>query len=83
VLAWDGVYRWIHARRESVFGPGGEIDRVVGITQEVTWRQEAHREQAQRERLLLTLPMALPDPAFVHDGEKVLFANPAFAHLLG
>jgi two-component system cell cycle sensor histidine kinase/response regulator CckA len=83
VLAWDGVHRWIHARREAVIGPGGEIDRVVGIAQDVTWRHEAQREQAQRERFLLTLTMALPDPAFVHDGEKVIFANEALAHLLG
>ncbi len=52
-VGWDGVQRWIHARREAVRGPRGEVLRVVGIAQDVSWRYAAVRERIQRDRSLL------------------------------
>ena len=60
------------------------VDRWLSRqTQEMLWlREEAEEALAQKERMFRDLVEGSPDAILVHDGKRILFANPACMKLL-
>ncbi len=55
----DGEERWLSSRSRPIAGPHGAIERVIGVTTDVTERVQRERELIQtRERLELALQSA-------------------------
>ncbi len=96
--AYDGVRGWLVTSRIPLYGEGGEVVGLVGVTRDVTDQKEARtvileakeaaeaREaemKAQRE-LLRTVIDAIPDHIYVKDTEgRATLRNIASAHALG
>lgn len=47
----DGSVRWIHARAFPIRNPAGNVDRVAGISEDITDRKQAQEWAVQAERL--------------------------------
>ena len=83
LLGDDGAITWIHSRARATRDAAGVLIRVDGTDQDITDRK--HTESAlqaseQRHRRLMDV---LPTAVLVHDGERVLYCNPAFVRMVG
>ena len=67
----DGSWRWILDRGRVVErGEDGQPLRVMGTHTDITDRKEAEAALRTSERQLRTLIEAMPDPAFLKDGQN-------------
>jgi PAS domain S-box-containing protein len=55
VVRPDGAVRWVYSRRFPVVGPGGAVERLVGVAGDVTDRKEA---ELAREAVIAQLQQA-------------------------
>jgi PAS domain S-box-containing protein len=81
----DGSVRWIHDRAFPIKGGDGEVNRIVGIAENITERKEAQdalRKSEERYRLLFDRN---PQPMWVFDIETLAFleVNDAAVHHYG
>ena len=79
----DGEIRWIHDRAFPVRDDEGRVVRVAGVAHDVTatrLAQEAVRLSEERYRHLVELS---PFGIFIQRQGQFVFANPAFARMLG
>lgn len=81
LLRPDGSVRDTIERMEVV-ATGGRR-RLVGIIRDVTERNQAERALAESERKYRQLVELMPDGLLIHDGDHIIFANPAMAALAG
>ena len=79
----DGGVRAVHCRGEVAFGEEGEPLRMVGTVHDVTSRKEAEEALKESEERYRRLVESSPEAVAVHDGQRVLYANPAAARLFG
>jgi PAS domain S-box-containing protein len=80
--AADGVTRWVRTICRPIV-EDGRVVRVRGSLQDISDRKQveaALRDSEQRYRRLVDV---LPTAVLIHDGERVLYCNPAFVRLVG
>ena len=78
-----GGTRWLSSHARLFCNAAGEPIRLLGISWDISDRMiamEALRESEERYRRLVAV---LPTAVFVHNGNRVLYSNPAFNHLIG
>jgi len=69
----DGARRWVSTTKTPLFGAGGEVVGLVGISRDITDRKlaaEAMRQSADEYRLLF---QANPQPMWVYEVETLAF----------
>jgi PAS domain S-box-containing protein len=70
-VVWpDGSIRWIHTKGESFHDELGKMQRMVGISIDVTERKSAERSLEKERSLLRTLVDHLPHEIFVKDRQS-------------
>ncbi|MFH0737544.1 MAG: PAS domain-containing sensor histidine kinase [Candidatus Micrarchaeota archaeon] len=82
ILTKDGRVKWV-SHTWSPIMVEGRFARVVSVVRDITEHKEDEdrlKESEERYRLLVEMS---PDAVVVHDGKKVLFANPAAVSLIG
>ncbi|WP_047153208.1 PAS domain S-box protein [Aneurinibacillus tyrosinisolvens] len=78
----NGDWIAVEANGMPVIGGNGEVINVVVVAREITKRRQAEEALQESEKQLRTLINALPDGAFLKDGEgRWLEANHAGLHL--
>jgi diguanylate cyclase len=55
ILRPDGAVRWVRARGFPVLGPGGEVQRVAGVAEDITERREHQAGIARLSRIYAVL----------------------------
>jgi PAS domain S-box-containing protein len=78
-----GGTRWLSSHARLFCNAAGDPIRLLGISWDISDRMiamEALRESEERYRRLVAV---LPTAVFVHNGNRVLYSNPAFNHLIG
>lgn len=78
----DGVTRWVRTICRPIV-EGGRVVRVRGSLQDITDRKQAESALAASEHRYRQLVNTLPTAVLIHDGERVLYCNPAFVQLVG
>ena len=66
-----------------ITNPETKRQEILAILEDVTERQRAEAELRRSEERYRRLVEFIPDGILVHDGERVVFANPACAALFG
>lgn len=79
----DGESRWMEIRGNAIPRSGGRGPRIVGIAQDITERKRAEERLRASENRYRTLVDASPDGILVNRGDRVVFANQAFAQMIG
>lgn len=82
LTAADGVTRWVRTICRPIV-ENGRVVRVRGSLQDITDRKQAEAALAASEHRYRQLVNALPTAVLIHDGERVLYCNPAFVRLVG
>jgi PAS domain S-box-containing protein len=81
----DGTYRWLRTRA-TVFARGddGQVQQIIGVTQDITERKRAEDELRKQKEILQTIFDHLPVMiAFVGEGGRVELVNRAWERSLG
>ncbi len=79
----NGGARWLSSHARLFSNESGDPVRLVGITWDISDRMiamEALRDSEERYRRLVAV---LPTAVLVHDGNRVIYCNPAFVRLIG
>jgi two-component system cell cycle sensor histidine kinase/response regulator CckA len=87
----SGAERWVWARAVPVHDAQGRLQRVIGLTQDITARKEAESQRdaslealAVERNLLRTLIDALPDAIYLKDSDgRFVISNVAIASMKG
>ncbi len=79
----DGRVRIFDNTKLPLRNARGEIYGVLGFARDVTEQRNAERELRSREERYRLLVDNAPVPLYVHDGERLLFANRACGKLMG
>lgn len=79
----DGQVRWVHQEAEVSFGPDGAPLRMVGMTQDITDRKDIEAARQESEKRYRATYDAAPIAIGIHQDGRYVYANRAFAALLG
>src|SRR5262249_41975308 len=80
----DGVQKWVHERGVLERDDAGQPVRVVGMTQDVTEREQDRVSLAAAEHFLRAVLSALPDRVIVLDSQsRIIKANRAWREFAG
>lgn len=80
----SGEYRWFHARGQTIAGPDGKPNRMVGSIRDITALKQAEAALQASEEQHRNLIENMTAAVVVHgpDG-RILFSNPMASTLLG
>jgi PAS domain S-box-containing protein len=82
VIRPDGAVLVIEESGQASFDPAGRLTRVVGMSADVTEREQAFEAVRRTATLLDLVAASTPGPVYVKDREgRLLLANPAAASL--
>jgi diguanylate cyclase (GGDEF)-like protein/PAS domain S-box-containing protein len=80
----DGVERWLESRSKTVFDANGEVERVLGVTTDITERKRQERDLAEtQQRLELSLHSAAMGWWSWNFSDELIQVSDGFARLLG
>jgi PAS domain S-box-containing protein len=84
ILRPDGAVRWVRDRAFPLQNDSGEVQRIAGLTEDVTEQKQAKDALSQERNVLRTLIDNLPDYIYAKDREsRFLICNQANVRLLG
>lgn len=86
VVRPDGTVRWLRDRGEAVRGPGGDLLRAIGVTQDITEAKRAEAALAEREACFRALTEQLPAAVYARppkSAARLAYVSPRIADLLG
>lgn len=71
--------RILHTRKTPVFGPDGQPQYLIGLSEDITERKQAEDDLSQNEALLRTIINSTPDWVFVKNTEhRYVLVNQAY-----
>jgi PAS domain S-box-containing protein len=79
----NGGARWLSSHARLFCNSAGDPERLLGISWDISDRMtamEALRDSEERYRRLVAV---LPTAVLIHNGDRVLYCNPAFVRLIG
>ncbi len=83
VIRKDGTEIWVSDSRDIEFTPNGKVFRVNGVVRDITERKRAEQAlKESQEKYQELFESIIEGIVVVDENEKILFCNPAFAHIL-
>ena len=79
----DGRIIWLHDEAVQIDDADSGEKLWHGILLDVTQRRQIEQSLGESEERYRKLIELLPDTVFVNQDEDIVFANPAFAHMMG